>query len=138
MATAPIHGTQRAGSMAHSLHVLVVDDEVHLREILRNELEGAGHQVATCDCGKAALQQFRDSARKFDAVLTDVRMPDGDGLWLLGELQKSSHPPAVFLITGFADLGVNDAKQRGAVDVFDKPFEFDVIIARLAALPRLR
>lgn len=104
--------------------ILVVDDEADLREILRDELVYEGATVVEAANGIEAMGQL--SRHSFDAVLSDIRMPGGDGATLARNL-RSQHPekPVVILITGFADLYVEEAYALGADGYVTKPFHLD-------------
>ncbi len=79
-------------------HILVVDDEEHLRSIYEQYLIIDGHTVSTANNGRAALRLFNKN--HFDLVITDIVMPDQDGLGLLNELYKCVAPPPVIVISG--------------------------------------
>jgi PAS domain S-box-containing protein len=79
---APLH---QAGAKA--LRVLVVDDEPDIREALADILQGAGHQVSTASSGRDALQRLE--RERYDAILTDVRMPGLDGRDLYREIERA-------------------------------------------------
>ncbi len=109
--------------------VLVVDDEELLREILREELESMGATVTEADGGKLALKKLQ--AGKIDILITDVRMPAGDGIVLLKESRTVPYPPLVFLCTGFSDTTVEAARALGASDIFSKPCRSSTMIASI-------
>ena len=108
--------------------VLIVDDEPHTRRVLALNLQKDGHQVSEC----AGVQEARKSlqAGDFDAVLTDQKMPDGDGLQVLSAALQSDPAIAVVVITAFAtiDLAVESMRQ-GAFDFITKPFQPEVVRA---------
>ncbi len=81
--------------------ILVVDDEPLVRTTVKAVLNRAGHTVVFCENGHQALVAFGE--RRFDAVLSDVRMPCGDGVWLLHEIRKVAAKLPVFLMTGLPD-----------------------------------
>lgn len=103
------------------LTLLVVDDEEALRKIVSHSLERGGFRVLNADSGKAALTVLANE--NVDLVISDIRMPNGDGLFLLDELRKKNpeKPPLIFM-TGFSDIGVDDCLKRGALGVIMKPF----------------
>ena len=112
--------------------VLVVDDEADLREAVGMVLEWDGLKVLKASNGAEALAIAR--AQQPDAILTDVRMPGGDGLGLLEKIRAlDPRRPPVFLITGYADLTVRDALGLGAEGVFTKPFDSDDMLASIHA-----
>jgi len=81
--------------------ILVVDDEPLVRTTLKTVLGRAGHTIVFCECGQKALAAFKEQT--FDAVLSDVRMPHGDGVWVLHEVRKVAADLPVFLMTGLTD-----------------------------------
>jgi two-component system response regulator PilR (NtrC family) len=106
--------------------ILVVDDELSMREFLKILLEKEGYQVATAAEGKTAL----DLAEKngFDLVISDIRMPGMSGLDLLTQLKLLQADIGVIMITAFAspDDAVS-AMKNGAFDYITKPFNVDEI-----------
>lgn len=115
--------------------ILVVDDEPLVRTTLKEVLERAGHTVVFCENGQQALAAFAEQT--FDAVLSDVRMPQGDGPWLLREIRKTAPDLPVFLMTGLTD----DRRLHGVVfdartKLLEKPLALRELIAILGALGR--
>jgi CheY-like chemotaxis protein len=105
---------------------LVVDDEPDLREILRDELEFEEAQVHEAANGKEAFELFKK--HKFDGVLTDIRMPGGDGVTLAREIKSiTQEGPPVILMTGFADMNPQEAFNLGVEGFFAKPFNLETI-----------
>jgi CheY-like chemotaxis protein len=111
------------------IYVLVVDDEPDIVEIIAFSFRHAGYtQVHTASSGNQAIAAAK--ARKFDIVVTDVRMPDGDGLYLLAELRKIyAEPPLVVFLTAFADLTVEEAQRLGALGLLSKPFDLNKVVS---------
>lgn len=113
-------------SMLKGKTLLVVDDEPDLRGPLVEEFESLGCRVFEAANGTQALEIVR--TQKIDAVISDIRMPGGDGVQLLKEIKKLDHAfPVVMLITGFADLSKADAYDLGAEAILAKPFDLDEI-----------
>ena len=102
--------------------ILVVDDEKSQREILEMILSGEGYDVTTASSGEAAMK-FVES-RRFDLVLTDLKMTGMDGLELLKELTNYDKSIIVILLTahGSVDSAV-DALRLGAFDYLQKPYD---------------
>lgn len=104
--------------------LLVVDDEPDLREILSDEFRQEGFTVFEAENGLAALAILQSSP--VDLVISDIRMPKGDGLFLLREIRKKSPTsPSVILISGFTDVDRKQALREGAQELFCKPFDFE-------------
>lgn len=110
--------------------ILVVDDEPLLREILRDELEAAGAKVWEAGNTQEARALLRSQA--FDAVLTDMRMPGGDGVALLDEIPQLTQKPVVLLMSGYPDLSLEQAIARGAKGILTKPLDLNLVISQLA------
>lgn len=115
----------------YSPHILVADDERSIRLTLETGLALNGFRVTCARTGHEALQAARDSS--FDAVVSDIFMPDGDGLEVVRELRALLPKLPIILITaqGSVELAVR-AVSEGANDFIAKPFE----IAALAGLVR--
>lgn len=107
--------------------ILVVDDEKNQREILETILSGEGYDVTTASSGEAAMK-FVES-RRFDLVLTDLKMTGMSGLDLLKELTNYDKSIIVILLTahGSVDSAV-DALRLGAFDYLQKPYDSDKLL----------
>lgn len=108
--------------------ILVVDDEPALRKAIIYDLKKKGFNVLDAENGTKAFEIVKNS--KIDLVLTDVRMPGGDGVELLDRI-KALNPklPVVMFITGFADISVEEAYNKGVDAVFSKPFDRKALFA---------
>jgi two-component system, NtrC family, response regulator HydG len=118
--------------------VLVVDDEPKLATLLAEALELDGHQAVRAVGGREALARLQDG--RFDVVVTDLRMPDVDGLAVLRAVRALSAPggrPEVVLMTAHATAeSAVEAMKAGAADYVVKPFAVDELrlrVRRLAA-----
>jgi CheY-like chemotaxis protein len=102
--------------------ILVVDDEALLREAIAFDFRRKGHNVLLASSGNEAFDIIK--SRDVHVVLTDVRMPNGDGITLLKRLkQENVFQPVVILLTGYADISLEEAYDLGADAVFPKPFD---------------
>jgi len=104
--------------------ILVVDDELNLRRVLRAQLERDGYDVHTAEDGEQALSLLRE--HHIDLVITDLRMPKVDGMELLRRIAATEEAPPVVMITahGTVDTAV-EALKTGAFDYITKPFDQD-------------
>lgn len=102
--------------------ILLVDDEPDLLQLLRVELEDAGFKTLSASNGHEAIEVMKRATP--DAILSDIRMPHGDGLFLLDHVmnERKGHPPVVF-ISGFADIDEAAAMERGAAGYLHKPID---------------
>ncbi len=123
--------------MSASPHILVADDERSIRLMLETGLGLNGFRVTAVRSGREALDAL--SASPFDAVLSDVYMPDGTGLQLVAELRGTSQEIPVVLMTaqGSLDAAV-EAVERGASDFIAKPFEISDVVTLLRRLLEAR
>ncbi len=101
--------------------LLLADDEPDLREILRLEFEGAGWNVIEAENGKKAFDLFLENT--IDAVITDVRMPGGNGIQLLENVKQKNSKIPVLVLTGFTDVLEQEALDKGALSIVKKPFD---------------
>lgn len=100
--------------------ILIVDDEDDLREVLELGLGVTGSRTLSAASGESALKILDTTA--VDVVVSDVRMPHGDGVFLLENIRKRYPDIPVIIMTGFADRSSADLIGLGANDVLHKPF----------------
>ena len=119
--------------------VLVVEDEQHLADGLRFNLEAEGYTVDTVGNGEAALLLLLGGEEPFDAVVLDVMLPGKDGFTVASELRASGKFVPVLMLTARGrPEDVLRGFESGADDYLPKPFELSVFMARLNALLRRR
>jgi len=106
--------------------ILVVDDEPKMRRVLEIMLRKMGHEVFTAGNGLEALDVFQDHA--IDLIITDLRMPEMDGIGLLSRLRQQDAEVPVMVITahGTVETAVA-AMKHGACDYLMRPFDIDVL-----------
>ena len=118
--------------------VLVVEDEQHLADGLRFNLEAEGHEVEVTDTGEAALELLA-AAAPFDVVILDVMLPGKDGFTVMSEMRQSEQfVPTLMLTARGHPEDVLKGFAAGADDYLTKPFELAILIARLRGLLRRR
>lgn len=101
--------------------ILIVDDESGIRDSLKDYFELERFEVVTAQSGSEALHLI--STSHFDLVLSDIRMPNGDGRYLLKSIrQLNLIQPVVVLMSGYSDLSLEEAFAEGATDLIPKPF----------------
>jgi two-component system NtrC family sensor kinase len=126
-------GNMRAGRRS----ILVVDDEAEIREALAEILTGASHRVVTARSGREALERM--GSENYDAILTDIRMPDLDGRALYEEIERRwpGRAARVVFVTGDTlAAGLRDFLSTSGRPVIEKPFlpsEVRRVVAELAA-----
>ena len=119
--------------MSHSEHVLLVEDDRGLRELLQEELEAEGYRVTACGDAESALQVLTEDRPAL--LVSDLRLPGADGLSLLPALRQCSSPPAVLIITAFGSVQqAVKALQSGADDFLTKPLEMDHFLLTVTRL----
>lgn len=109
--------------------ILLVDDEPDILNILEFEFQDIGYKTELAGSGNEAIHKLR-AGKSFDAIISDIRMPDGTGIDLLENKTLPLRPP-VFFLTGFADITKEEAQALGAADMFYKPFKFEEIIQKV-------
>jgi two-component system, OmpR family, response regulator MtrA len=115
-------------------HLLLVEDDASIREIVSIGLKAAGFQVETAMDGRQGLASARSGA--FDAVILDVMLPFIDGFEVCREIRKFSRVPVVLLTARTDLIDVVVGLESGADDYVKKPFELPELIARLRAVLR--
>ncbi len=113
--------------------VLLVDDHDIGRKSLARLLEALGFDVTAVEDGTSALSAL-EGARRFDHVLTDVRLPDIDGREVVQAARQLSPPPRTALITGW-DVDPDEVTRLGIDWVFLKPLDIHDIISKLQPAP---
>jgi DNA-binding response OmpR family regulator len=119
--------------------VLIVEDEKHLADGLRFNLEAEGYEVETAADGEAALALLLGEGARFDVVVLDVMLPGANGFQVAAELRRAgSFVPVLMLTARGRPEDVLRGFESGADDYLPKPFELSVLIARINALLRRR
>ena len=119
--------------------VLIVEDEEHLADGLRYNLEAEGYTVETVGDGETALARLLEEGRRYDAVVLDVMLPGKDGFAVAAELRAANqYVPLLMLTARGRPEDVLKGFESGADDYLPKPFELSVLMARLHALLRRR
>lgn len=115
--------------------ILIVEDEGLLREVLRENLEETGARILEADSGEKALWLL--GKEEVDLLVTDMHMPDGNGLELIEKLhqQNPKKIPVIFLS---GDMGLELSQEewlmRGVAAFFSKPFDLDSIVTEVKRL----
>ena len=110
--------------------ILVIDDDAEIRQVLQHILERAGYEVRDAADGRQGLECVR--AEPIDLVVTDIIMPEKEGIETIRELQADCPDVKIIAISGGGRVSPYDylemAQKFGAVKTFEKPFEWDELI----------
>jgi len=117
--------------------ILIVEDTQLMRESLVDVLSAAGHEIVTADNGLIAVE-FVAAGRQFDIIVTDIIMPEMDGIQTILELQTMLPAARIIAISGGSARldkaqGLETASRLGAVAVLEKPFEVDALLDAIEA-----
>lgn len=114
--------------------ILVVDDDGHIREVMRFTLQQAGHQVIEARDGAEAWRRFSEGG--IDLCVLDIVMPEADGLDVCRRIRAASRVPIIFVSSRDEELDRVLGLELGADDYLVKPFEFEELLARIRALTK--
>ena len=117
--------------------ILIVEDETHIAEGLRFNLEAEGHDVKVVENGEDALRTLLQEKAPFDAVVLDVMLPGKDGFTVVRELRQAQDYVPVLILTALGrPEDVLIGFEAGADDYLPKPFNLDILMARVESLLR--
>jgi DNA-binding response OmpR family regulator len=120
-----------------SSRVLVVEDEAHLADGLKFNLEAEGYLVQVVGDGESAIDRLLKTKEKFDAVVLDVMLPGIDGFGVASALRKAkNYVPVLMLTARGRPEDVLEGFAAGADDYLPKPFQLPIFLARLQGLLR--
>jgi CheY-like chemotaxis protein len=117
--------------------ILVADDETELRELLMEILVYNGAKVKGVENGKQAFIEL--SKNKYDVILSDMKMPGGDGIELVKRISEdlTLQKPLLFLCSGCVDFKLDELQKYGVTGILSKPFDVEqvalIISEKLAA-----
>ena len=106
--------------------ILVVDDEEPIREVVSTLLEAQGYSCTTADNGRRALEAFRKDS--FDLVLSDIVMPEMDGIELAQKASAIDPAIRVMFITGFAAVALQGGRTAPEAKLLSKPFHLKDLV----------
>jgi DNA-binding response OmpR family regulator len=119
--------------------ILIVEDEQHIADGLRFNLEAEGHEATVVSDGDSALAMLLVERRLFDAVILDVMLPGKDGFAVASELRAVGQFVPILMLTARGSAGdVLRGFEAGADDYLPKPFDLAILIARVNGLMRRR
>ena len=120
--------------MPDKKRILVVDDEPQITRVLRTSLAGSGYEVRTAEDGHAGLRTAREWQP--DLLITDISMPNMDGIELSRQLRSESNLPIIVLSVKGEEKTKVEALDAGADDYVTKPFSMPELLARIRATLR--
>ena len=110
--------------------VLVIDDDLNVRRLLRNMLEKKGHEIVEALDGDEGLRYYR--LQRADLVITDILMPAEDGLSTINEIRRESPDAKIIAISGGGERGdldfLSQAEDLGALRTISKPFTVEEVL----------
>jgi DNA-binding response OmpR family regulator len=119
------------------MKILIVEDEKHLADGLKFNLEAEGYEAIVSDDGEAALDQLAE--QDFDAIVLDIMLPGIDGFEVTRRLRKrEDFTPVLMLTARGRPEDVLEGFEAGTDDYLPKPFDLDIFLARLNGLLRRR
>src|SRR5580658_7250293 len=119
--------------------VLIVEDEQHLANGLRYNLEAEGYEVSVLETGEAAIEALTAGSNDFDVVVLDVMLPGKDGFEVISEARHAGQfVPTLMLTARSRPEDVLKGFAAGADDYIAKPFDLSILIARIRGLLRRR
>jgi CheY-like chemotaxis protein len=111
--------------------ILIIDDDAIVRQTLTKILGDAGYEVATAEDGLRGMAMFR--SEQPDLVITDIIMPEQEGIQTIGEIRAAKPDAKIIAISGGGRIGNTDflkiAQALGAMAVIPKPFDPDELLA---------
>src|SRR4029077_14773153 len=117
--------------------ILIVEDETHLAQGLRFNLEAEHHSVEVLDNGEEAVKRLLKGREKFDALVLDVMLPGKDGFSVAREVRDAKHYiPLLMLTARGRPEDVLKGFESGADDYLPKPFNLAILLARIESLLR--
>lgn len=115
-------------------HILVIDDEAAIRKMLRILLEANGYKVTECETGQSGISMA--TSVKPDAILLDLGLPDIEGKDVIESLRTWSQAPIIVCSVRNEDSEIVNCLKLGADDYLNKPFNPDILLARMHSILR--
>lgn len=116
--------------------ILIVDDDVRIRRMLKDFFEIKGHKIIEATNGQEAIDNFYEYIDSIDLILLDVMMPIKDGFVVLKEIREYSHVPIIMLTAKSEEYHQLDYYNYGADDIIPKPFSPKLLYAHVEAVLR--
>lgn len=116
------------------LNILVVDDELHIRNIIKEYFKKQGFNIIEAEDGMQALKIYEENKNIIDIIVLDVMMPNLDGIDTLKILRKSTNIPVIMLTAKSSEEDEIDGLKNGANDYVTKPFSLEALLLRVRKL----
>jgi two-component system cell cycle response regulator CpdR len=116
------------------IRILLAEDEQAMREYLARALEKSGYEVVSVDRGTEALPFLEDPEQHFDLLLTDIVMPEMDGIELARHCARVSPKTEVMFITGFSGVALRAGQSVPQAKVLSKPFHLKDLVLEVERL----
>jgi len=127
-----VHSDSPKDNLTNQAHLLVVDDEQMLRDLLSDSLGRMGYRITTAANGEEAVACYRSQPGDFDLVFLDMTMPKLSGFDTLMQLQKVDPKVRVLVTSGYANSDELHATLRaGALGLVIKPYNMDTLARRI-------
>ncbi len=108
--------------------ILIIDDDINLGTVLKEELEEIGYNVHFRNSADTAFA-FLENRADIDLILLDLKMPEKDGFYVLHKLKNDGYNLKIIVLTAFADVkSAIDSAKLGAADFISKPYDLDELI----------
>lgn len=119
--------------------ILVVEDEAHIADGLRFNLEAEGHDVTVVDDGRRAVEELTESGKAYELVILDIMLPEMSGFEVARRVRAAGNYVAILMLTAKDETSdVVRGLEEGADDYLTKPFRLDELLARVKGLLRRR
>lgn len=112
--------------MENKKTILCVDDEIDILELFQDELEDNGFNVIKAGSGNEGIEAFKNN--DIDCLISDIRMPNGDGVSLVKNIKEQGKDIPMFLVTGFSDYTSEELAGLGVNAVIFKPFDLEEVV----------
>src|SRR3972149_2062844 len=123
--------------MADKIKIMVVDDEPLMRVTIQDALVGEGYEAVSVETGRKGVDLLHKA--QWDILITDLRLPDMDGIQILKEVKPLNPQTDVILITAYGSIdSAVTAMKEGASDYLTKPFSMDELLLILKRILRIR
>lgn len=118
------------------MRILIVDDERDILELMADEFKFYGHEIEVAVSGNEAIEKLK--LFQFDVIVSDYRMPNGNGMTLLNYVNTLVIKPIFFFFSGQSDASIEECLFNGAKHFFTKPFNLNELIDQINALVEIK